>query len=650
MNNDQSRTNSETTITRIRNILREYRGMSLDENFSKKIEDVCLDLREDSTQKDTETTKNLEDAELPKMSKDLKERRKLERRNKDKIIDVVGVGLCLLDNELKITWANQTLCDWLHLKESPVGKHCHDVYQCDEIGTDSCPAASVFNGKAGGIIETWIGSESLKTMCVQHVAIPIRNGEGNINSALILTIDSTESEKTVHKLLLLQKLGETMQGTLHLDKLLHLILTCVTSGYAFGFNRAMLFLVNKEHNVLNGKLAVGPSSREDANQIWKELSSKYSSLKDIFKELDFSHNIDTPFNTMAKLMVYSLSDTKEVVVSCAKEKKPIIIKDAIKDMRVSDEFRKALGVNEFVCVPLIAKNEAIGVIVADNIYTGEPISDDRVSTLTMFVNQAALAIENAETYKRLEDKINQLTETQQRLISSERLAAIGSMSSYVAHEIRNPLVTIGGFAKTLSRFTFTDSKIKANIDIIIEEVKRLEKILSNITDFGKPSKPEKVDIQMCEIMENTCVLMENYFQEKNINVHKKFEAEVPEISVDPTQIKQVFLNMLMNAVEAMPDGGDLDIIIRLGVESVEIDIVDNGKSIPKEVLQNIFDPFFTTKPNGTGVGLSISLKIIEDHGGNIDVKSISGRGTTMSMTLPVTSRKGVYSNDDYPSR
>ena len=261
MNNNPSISDSETTINRIRSLLNTYRGMPLDENFSKKIEEVCLDLRADSTQKDTEITKKLEDAELPKVSKDFKERRKSGRRNEDKIIDVIGVGLCLLDNELKITWANQTLCDWLNLKDSPLGKHCHEVYHCDEVRTDSCPATSVFNGKAGGIIETWIESENLKKMCVQHVAIPLRNGEGNINSVLILTIDSTESEKTVHRLLLLQKLGEAMQGTLHLDKLLHLILTCVTSGYAFGFNRAMLFLINKEHNVMNGKLAVGPSSR-----------------------------------------------------------------------------------------------------------------------------------------------------------------------------------------------------------------------------------------------------------------------------------------------------------------------------------------------------------------------------------------------------
>ncbi|MFV1975851.1 MAG: ATP-binding protein [Candidatus Scalindua sp.] len=648
MNNDLSRTNSETTLSRIRNLLNEYRGMPLDENFSKKIEEVCLDLRADSTQKNTEITKKLEDTEFTKVPKDLKERReserrdkdfkerrKSERRDKDKIIDVIGIGLCLLDKELKITWANQTLCDWLNLNDSPLGKHCHDVYHCDEVGTDSCPAANVFKGKEGGIIETWIESGNLKAMCVQHVAIPIRNGEEDINSVLILTIDSTESEKTVHRLLLLQKLGEAMQGTLHLDKLLHLILTCVTSGYAFGFNRAMLFLINKEHNVMNGKLAVGPSSSDEAYHIWNELSNKYGSLKEIFKELDFSHNIDTPFNTMTKLMVYSLSDTREVVVSCAKEKKTIIVKDAVGDESVSGEFRKALGVNEFICVPLITKNEAIGVLVADNIYTNEPITEDHVNILTMFANQAALAIENAETYKRLEDKMNQLTETQQRLIRSEKLAAIGTMSSYVAHEIRNPLVTIGGFAKTLSRFDFTDLKIKANIDIIIEEVKRLEKILNNITDFGKPSTPEKVDTQICEIMENTCILMESYFQEKHIKLHKKFETDVPEISVDPAQIKQVFLNILMNAVEAMPDGGQLDVQIESTNESIKIYIIDTGKGIKQEVLQNIYDPFFTTKPSGTGVGLSVSFKVIEEHGGTIDATSEQGKSTTMLLTLPI---------------
>ena len=627
--------NQVGTLNKIKKLLSKSKGKVLDDDLLGSLKEMCADLGS-QLKKGEVGTKDLSVKKGEKEeSKILEEQIQEEREIFDNVIEVMGAGLCLIDKKSKIIWANDTLKEWLNLSESPVGGHCSDIYHCDVVGTDKCPAQLVLKGEKGHIVQSWVRTKAKKRMCIQHIAIPITNKNSETNNILLLTVDVTESEKMVHRLLLLQQFGEITQGTLHLDKLLHLILTCITADYSFGFNRATLFLINKELNVLNGKLAIGPSSSEEATRILKEMSDTHNSLIDIVDKLDYSHNIDTPLNTMTKLLVYSLADAKEVVTLCTKEKKPIIVKDAAKDPRVSDEFRKAMGVNEFVCVPLIAKSEPIGVIVADNVFTAEPISDERVNTLTMFVNQASLAIENAETYKSLEDKINQLTETQQRLIRSEKLAAIGSMSSYVAHEIRNPLVTIGGFAKTLSRFTFTDSKIKVNIDIIIEEVKRLEKILNNITDFGKPSKPEKIDTQICEVMENTCMLMENYFQEKHITLQKRYETGIPEAPVDPTQIKQVFLNILMNAVEAMPDGGKLDVNIESVNESIKIYIIDAGKGMQHGVLQNIYDPFFTTKPSGTGVGLSVSLKIIEDHGGTIDAISEQEKGTTMLLTLPI---------------
>ncbi len=622
------------TLKKIRKLLKKSKGAVLDDKLLGSLEGMCENMESQLKAGNIEAATLSVENEKKEESKILEEQIQEERRIFDNIIEVIGAGLCLIDKNSKIIWANDTLKDWMNLKESPVGFHCADVYHCNYIGTDKCPAEQIIKGREGHIVQSWVTTRSKKRMCIQHIAIPITNSEGEVDNILLLTVDVTESEKMVHRLLLLQQFGEVTQGTLHLDKLLHLILTCITADYSFGFNRAMLFLINKDLNVLNGKLAVGPSSPEEAARMWKEVSDSHNSLLDIVDKLDYSHNIDTPLNTMIKLMVYSLADAKEVVTICTKEKKPIIVKDAARDKRVSDGFRKALGVNEFICVPMIAKNEPIGVIVADNVYTAETISEDRVNTLTMFANQASLAIENAETYKRLEDKINQLTETQQRLIRSEKLAAIGTMSSYVAHEIRNPLVTIGGFAKTLSRFTFTDSKIKANIDIIIEEVKRLEKILNNITDFGKPSKPDKVNAQVCEIMGNTCILMENYFQEKHIMLQEQYETGIPEIPVDPTQIKQVFLNILMNAVEAMPDGGKLDVKIVYIDKSIKIYVIDTGKGIRQDVLQDIYDPFFTTKSSGTGVGLSVCLKIIEDHGGTIDAISEQGKGTTMLLTLP----------------
>ncbi len=444
-----------------------------------------------------------------------------------------------------------------------------------------------------------------------------------------------ESKKTMRSLLLLQQLGEIMQGPINLDKLLHLILTCVTAGYAFGLNRAMLFLIDNENNVLSGKLAVGPSSPEEADQIWQEMANKYSSLLHILEEVDCSDILETPLNSMTNQMVFALSDTREIVVSCALEKKPIIVKDAINDLNVTEEFRMALGVNEFICVPLIARNEAIGVIVADNIYTGEYIDEDQVDILTMFANQAALAIEKAESHKRLEDKVRQLTVTQQKLIRSEKLAAIGSMAPYLAHEIRNPLVTIGGFTKSLSRFDFADPKVKTNLNIIIEEVSRLEKILNNITDFSKSSMPEKINVQICESVEDTCALMANYLQEKHINLNKEIDSFIPNIHVDPTQIKQVLLNILMNAAESMPEGGDITVNIKTYNKLVIIDIIDTGNGLSHESVKKMFDPFFTTKLNGTGLGMVISLKIINDHGGKINIESEPEKGTTVSLSLPI---------------
>lgn len=612
------------------------KGRVLDNDLLKEFEEICEDIEINLKNENSEIERSLPGIEAGEGPKIDKKPGRLERRKNDNIMDVIGAGLSLLDRNLNIILANRTICEWLDLEKSPVGSTCHDIYHCYEIGEGKCPTVKVFEGEDAHIIEAWITNKDKRKRCLQHITTPITNNEGTVENVLILTVDVTERAKLVHWLLLLQQLGEIMQGTLHLDKLLHLILTCVTAGYAFGFNRALLFMINKEQNVLNGKLAVGPSSLEEANRIWKEMSTKYNSLTDFIEELDHIHNIDNPLNIKAKLMAFPLNDRNEVVATCVKTKMTIIVRDASNDLRVSEDFKNALGVNEFVCVPLIIRNEPKGVIVADNIYTGEPITEDLVNILTMFANQAVLAIENAETYNRLEDKVKQLADTQQILMRSERLVTIGTMASYIAHEIRNPLVTIGGFAKSLSKHEFSDPKIRKNVDIIHKEVVRLEKILNNITDFSKPLVTEKYEVRICDIMNDIRTLMGNYLSDNNINFHLEIGPDIPKIMADPNQIKQVLLNMLMNSVESIAQGGDITIKINSIKKTIKINVIDTGKGIPKKVLKNIFDPFFTTKSDGTGVGLAVSHNIIKDHGGKINAKSEPGKGTTMTLTLPVT--------------
>ena len=627
--------NSDEVINKLRSILIESKGIVHDEGLLKKVDTLCQSLENERKKRDFENSEVFKGTETDRKMEKLWDHDMRDRRKNDNIMDVIEAGLCLLDKDLKIIWANKTLSDWLDLKESPVGFSCKDIFHCNESNIENCEALKVFKGGESRVLQTWITSKKGKRICVQRIAIPITSRNGDIENVLVHLEDVTISENSLHWLLLLQQLGEKMQGTLHLEKLLQLILTCVTTGHAFGFNRAMLFLVNKEEKVLQGKLAVGPSNPEEAHRIWNEISSRYGTLEEILDAIDYGHNFDNTLSSLTKEMKFSLTDTREIVVACAREKNSIIIVDAANDPRLTEYFRNALGVNEFVCVPLIVKNESLGVIVADNIYTRAPITEDLVNVLSMFANQAALAIENAETYKKLKNKVKQLTKTQELLVRSEKFAAIGSMASYIAHEIRNPLVTIGGFTRSLSRFDFEDPKIKTNLDIILAEVMRLEKILNNITNYSKPSPPEKVASQICEIVENTCSLMENYFKDRNINFCREYTRDLPPIMAVSSQITQVLFNILMNAVEAMPHGGDLTIKIALVEESLKIDIVDTGTGMTKEELQNIFDPFYTTKSDGTGVGLAICRKIIEEHGGRICVKSEYGKGTTMSLLLPI---------------
>ncbi|MGQ3685396.1 MAG: ATP-binding protein [Candidatus Loosdrechtia sp.] len=550
------------------------------------------------------------------------------------VITTLEAGVSIVDKNLIIVWSNELLAHILHLKENPLGKSCREVYACECPGTENCTILQALSHGERRISSTQLITEKGERRYIQNFSIPVKNEKGDISNLLKLSIDITEKEEKIRQISLLRKLSELMHGTLQIDRLLHLILTCVTAGVALGFNRARLFLVDKEKNIVYGKMAVGPSNQEEASKIWSEIANKYEELEDLIKASEDNYRDDTPLHLITRLMAYPL-DEEGIVISCIKNKMPVLIKDAVNSPNIDKKFLNMIEANEFVCVPLLVKEEAIGLICADNFYSRNPITEEHVQLLCTFASQAALAIENAEAYKKLGEKIQQLKETQERLICSERLGVIGNMAAYVAHEIRNPLVTIGGFARAILRTSHPDDQIKQGIEIIVEEVNRLEKILKNIMDFSKPHELVKTDSQINEIVENICSLMEPYFKNSNIQLMRKFSASIPKIIIDTTQIKQVFLNIIKNAVESMPKGGTLTIETAVEDNYVKINIADTGEGMSAEIIRNIFVPFFTTKADGTGVGLAVSQKILDEHGGCIRVKSLLKQGSTFSIYLPI---------------
>src|SRR3990172_1008762 len=551
------------------------------------------------------------------------------------VVDALDAGFSILDKDLNIVCANEKLSSILNLEYDPIGKTCREVYKCECKDNKYC---SVFQALSSGkkqFCETQLITERGERRYIQNISTPLKDEKNGITHLLKLSIDVTAQEEKVHQLSLLRKLAELMQGTLQIDRLLHLIMTCVTAGTALGFNRARLFLVDKKRDIVYGNMAVGPSSLEEANRIWSEIAKKYEKLEDLIQASEDNYREDTPLHMITRLMAYSLRDENEVIVSCVKNKKIIWERNAFHNPNIDKKFVNMIGANEFVCIPLIAKDETIGVICVDNLYSKKPVIEEHIQSLTTFASRAALAIENAAAYNKLSEKVRQLEETQDRLIRSERLAVIGNMSAYVAHEIRNPLATIGGFARSILRASNQDDQIRQSAGIIVEEVSRLEKILANIMDFSKPVESVKVASQINEILENTCSLMDPYFKNGRIKLTKIFNSMIPKIIIDPTQIKQVFLNLIKNAVESMPGGGILTIETVVEDEHIKINITDTGEGMTAEIMQNIFVPFFTTKVDGTGVGLAVSQKIVDDHGGFIKVKSSLQEGTTFSIYLPI---------------
>ncbi|MFH1075899.1 MAG: ATP-binding protein [Pseudomonadota bacterium] len=219
-------------------------------------------------------------------------------------------------------------------------------------------------------------------------------------------------------------------------------------------------------------------------------------------------------------------------------------------------------------------------------------------------------------------------------LHSERLASIGKGVAHISHEIKNPLIVIGGFVRQVFRSASVDGKAQEKLKIVIDEIARLESLLLNISDFTKFSSPEKDLANVNELIREVIALMDHEIRKHGIEIQEYLDPGIPDSYYDSRQIKQVLINVIKNAIEAMPHGGRLDISTRVEKEFVTIETADTGKGIDPEMLTKLFHSFVTSKPQGSGPGLAISQKIIQEHGGTIQFASELGKGTSCVIKLP----------------
>lgn len=233
--------------------------------------------------------------------------------------------------------------------------------------------------------------------------------------------------------------------------------------------------------------------------------------------------------------------------------------------------------------------------------------------------------------------LREIRELQEKVRRSERLASLGRLASGIAHEIRNPLSSIKGFAQYFQGKLKPSSQDRGYADIMIREVERLDRVIAGLLDFARPQEPHPESASIREILDHSLELLRSDLREKEIEVERNYDHGDINVSIDKDQITQAFINVFKNSLESMERGGKLRISVGKNRDEtmLEIKVSDTGRGISRENRSRIFDPFFSTKKKGTGLGLAITLKIIENHGGEISVDSAEGKGTTFGISLPL---------------
>jgi signal transduction histidine kinase/CheY-like chemotaxis protein len=315
-------------------------------------------------------------------------------------------------------------------------------------------------------------------------------------------------------------------------------------------------------------------------------------------------------------------------------------------------------VKSLVNVPLKAKDEVIGVLAVNNKIASKPFTDNDVHLLSALADYATIAIVNAQLYeetkrwseeleRKVEERTQELRAAQEQLLQSEKLASIGQLAAGVAHEINNPMGVILGFAQGILKTLPEDDSLRKPLTTLEKESLRCKRIVQNLLDFARHSEPTPHLTNINELVDASCDLAEHQTSLQNVELVKGYDSALPSIRADPNQLEQVFINIMLNAYQAMPDGGTLHVTTRTVGSELQVIFADTGTGIPPENLQNIFDPFFTTKEvgEGTGLGLSVSYGIVKAHGGDIEVESQVGKGTTFVIKLPLDKSKGDESQD-----
>jgi len=505
----------------------------------------------------------------------------------------------------------------------------------------------VSKGRALGVISYYSASPRLRfDMEVVHLMQTVCSQLANMLEHATMFEKTQrlvkENQDKVRRISALYDVARVLMSTVKTERLLQAMLYALISPGGLNFGRAILFLVSEDGRSLVGRMAMGPRDRREARRMARRpamLSNEGSAgADDAFRRFLWPD--------VGKLQI-ALSDPGCVLGRAVLEKRPIRAEQGCTRDAGAGPLDHGAGfcANHppvFAAVPLVIQGEARGAIYVDNLFRERELTDEDIQLLMTFASNAALAMENAFLYESLENALDTVRSTQDRLVQSEKLMALGEMAARIAHEIKNPLTVIGGFARRIARPAARPGEghsVERYAQIILKEVQRLERIIHETLYFSREVVPELRSVDMNDEVREVLSMFREELQEARITTEIDLSPEIPAIFVDPDQIRQVLWNLVSNAIQAMESSGTLTVVTRPAAPpqgaGVTVRVGDTGGGIPHDVVHNIFNPFFTTKAKGTGLGLPIVHAIVEKHGGTIHLDNQEGRGVAFTIHFPL---------------
>ncbi len=440
---------------------------------------------------------------------------------------------------------------------------------------------------------------------------------------------------------LVMQMNSVYLSITRLDEILQAILVGITAEEGLRFNRAFLALFDESGQVLEGRMAIGPGCREEGGRIWQEMRQQDLHFHDIICHIkDHCFTGDSEVNRIVRALSVPADRKDHILIRAATERQSINVVAGRCAYPVPPELLGLLQEESFVVVPLFSPSRSLGVIIADHFVTGEPITADHIHALESFASQASLAIEHCHLYMAMENKIRELEEmaselekNKDLLVEAERYSAVGHMAAQLAHNIRNPITSIGGTARLLARKTDDPEWLKF-LNMMTTEAAKIENTLEDLFSFVEQVKPAREKVSLYGLIHKSLMLQYSALQKQGIEHTLVLPPEEPDLELDPRLIQQVLVHLIRNSIEAMPTGGELSVEVRILDGGVQVLVRDTGTGIADFNLERASDPFFTTKTFGTGMGLTMVKRIISDHGGSMEIRNRESGGTVVLLNLP----------------